>query len=87
MDQLERLGARVSFHDDHVEEIPALREWPQFVGRRSVPLDAATLHGADVALIVTDHDRVDYAAVLEHSRLVVDSRGVYRQPSSRVVKA
>jgi UDP-N-acetyl-D-glucosamine dehydrogenase len=72
MDQLERLGAKVTFHDDHIEEVPALREWPQFV---------------DVALLVTDHDRVDYESVLQHAPLIVDSRGVYRSPSERVVRA
>jgi UDP-N-acetyl-D-glucosamine dehydrogenase len=87
MEQLERLGAQVSFHDDHVEEIPALREWPRFIGRRSVALDAEALRTADVTLIVTDHDRVDYAAVLEHAPLIVDSRGVYRRAPAHVVKA
>jgi UDP-N-acetyl-D-glucosamine dehydrogenase len=87
MDQLERLGAKVTFHDDHIEEVPALREWPQFVGRRSAALSPELLANVDVALLVTDHDRVDYESVLQHAPLIVDSRGVYRSPSERVVRA
>jgi hypothetical protein len=30
---------------------------------------------------------VDYALVLEHAPLIVDTRGVYRQPHPNVVKA
>jgi UDP-N-acetyl-D-glucosamine dehydrogenase len=38
-------------------------------------------------VLVTDHDGVDYPLVLEHARLIVDSRGVYRQAHPKVVKA
>jgi UDP-N-acetyl-D-glucosamine dehydrogenase len=87
MHQLESLGAQVCFSDPHVAEIPSLREWPAFVGRQSLALTEELLGSVDVVLIVTDHERLDYAWVLEHAALVVDTRGVYRQPSERVVKA
>lgn len=41
-----------------------------------MPFDAATLSTYDAALIVTDHDNVAYAKLLEHIGLVVDTRNV-----------
>jgi UDP-N-acetyl-D-glucosamine dehydrogenase len=38
-------------------------------------------------LVVTDHTNVDYELVLKHATLIIDSRGVYREPSERVVRA
>jgi UDP-N-acetyl-D-glucosamine dehydrogenase len=41
---------------------------------RSVLFDAATLESADCVLILCKHDDVDYAAIAEHARVVVDTR-------------
>jgi len=53
----------------------------------SQPLDEELLRGQDAVVIVTDHKAVDYAAVARHAQLVVDTRGVYREPLDNVVKA
>lgn len=41
---------------------------------RSVPLTESALAQSDCVIIVTDHDAVDYAKVLEHAPLVIDTR-------------
>ncbi len=51
-------------------ELPAL-------GLRSVSLDH--LDGYDAVVLVTAHPGIDYAAVLEHSAVLVDLRGVTRK--------
>ena len=71
---LEARGARVMFHDPLVSEIPPTREFPQLTGRRSAPLDLETLRRATVALIVTDHDEIDYRAIVANVPLVIDTR-------------
>jgi len=71
---IEKRGAKVAFHDPFIPVIPPTREHAELTGRRSVPLDAATLAGFDAVLIATDHDEVDYAAVVAGSKLVVDTR-------------
>jgi UDP-N-acetyl-D-glucosamine dehydrogenase len=53
----------------------------------SRPLTAELLSAQDAVLIVTDHTAVDYELVSRHAPLVVDTRGVYRQPLRNVVKA
>jgi UDP-N-acetyl-D-glucosamine dehydrogenase len=45
----------------------------------SVPLDAATIGECDAVLLVTDHSDFDYAMVLAHARLIVDTRNAFAQ--------
>jgi UDP-N-acetyl-D-glucosamine dehydrogenase len=74
MELLERRGAAVSYHDPFVPQIPLTREYPEFAGRRSEPLNAAALTAFDATVICTDHDDVDYALLVENCPLVVDTR-------------
>ena len=62
-------GAKVSYHDPYV---PELREDGQLL--RSVPLDGATVRGADCVVIATEHSGVDYGMICREAHAVVDSR-------------
>ncbi len=76
---IEARGAAVAFYDPFVPVIPNTREHPALAGRRS-ELWSETLSGHyDAVLIVTDHDGVDYRAIVEHAPLVVDTRNVCRR--------
>ena len=74
MEMIEQLGGQVSFFDPLVPVIPMTREHAALAGRRSIELSLDTIQRHDAVLIVTDHDEVDYALVLDHARLVVDTR-------------
>jgi UDP-N-acetyl-D-glucosamine dehydrogenase len=90
MELLEARGANFSYHDPYVPEIGMSREHPEFAGRRSVPLTAETARAADVALICTDHDGVDYRLLVENCPLVVDTRNACARAGAdgaNVVKA
>jgi UDP-N-acetyl-D-glucosamine dehydrogenase len=78
MDLLMARGVEVAYHDPCCPVIPATREHKSLAGQRSVPLDPSTLAGFDAALIVTDHDGVDYAALVDGVPLVVDTRNATR---------
>ena len=67
---LEEKGAEVVYHDPYVEVLKG--EGGE--EKRSVALTADELSRADVVVITTDHTKVDYGWVVEHSRLVVDTR-------------
>jgi UDP-N-acetyl-D-glucosamine dehydrogenase len=73
IDRLEKRGATVDFHDPHVDSIPPTREHGGLSGRRSVPLRGDAVGEYDAAIIVTDHDAIDYP-VLQNARLIVDTR-------------
>ena len=90
MELLERRGAKVTFHDPLVPEIPPTREHPEFAGRRSVALNAAALREFDLAIICTDHDAVDYALLLDYCPLTIDTRNACARrglAGERLVKA
>lgn len=70
MEQLSELGTTLVYHDSFVPELPAL-------GLANESLEAA-LEAADLAVIVTAHPDVDFRAVVERSRQVLDFRGVTR---------
>jgi UDP-N-acetyl-D-glucosamine dehydrogenase len=71
-DSLMRLGAEVSYHDPYVPALHKMREYD--LKLRSVPLRDETLKKADCVVIVTDHACIDYARVVRHARLVIDTR-------------
>lgn len=85
MDLLQRQGAFVSYSDPHVPRFIKMRKHD--FDLESVPLTPESLAAADCVLIATDHDRFDYALIKTHARLIVDTRGVYREPAGHIVKA
>jgi UDP-N-acetyl-D-glucosamine dehydrogenase len=87
LSRLAKSATEVSYHDPFIPEAPTMRSWEDLGSMRSQPLTAATLAGHDAVVIVTDHSEVDYDLVLEHSQLIIDTRGVYRDESPNVVRA
>ena len=76
MELLERRGAKLSYHDPMVAEIPPSREHAEYAGLRSVAITEAIVSAFDATVICTDHDAVDYRDVVAFSRLVIDTRNV-----------
>jgi len=76
---LEARGAKTEYYDPYVPLVPNTREHPALAGRRSVAWAESLSLVYDATLIVTDHDNVDYRAILEHAPLVVDTRNACRR--------
>src|SRR5579862_9684206 len=89
-DLLDR-GSLVSYFDPWIPTIPATRAHPALAGRQSVAWEPSEFASRfDAALIVTDHDAVDYRALVEAMDLVVDTRNATRRldrERSRIVLA
>jgi UDP-N-acetyl-D-glucosamine dehydrogenase len=67
-----KVGAKVEYHDPY---IPTYHdEHGADIHMSSVPMTPKSLKTYDWVLISTDHDDVDYAMVVKHSTLVVDTR-------------
>ena len=73
MDLLKNGQAVLSYNDPHVPTLPKMRhhDVPEMA---STPLDAKFLASQDCVLIATDHSAYDYDFIVEHSKLVVDTR-------------
>jgi len=79
-------GADVSYYDPHIPVAPRMRSWPNLPKMESTSLTEEILTAIDAAIVVTDHTHVDYEFVLEHSPLVIDTRGVYRGRNGNVAQ-
>ncbi|MHB8625440.1 MAG: nucleotide sugar dehydrogenase [Aggregatilineales bacterium] len=67
---LEERGAHVSYHDPH---IPSLRlESGQTL--KCAEFSEVWLREADCVVIVTDHSAYDWAQIVKHSRVIIDTR-------------
>lgn len=85
MELLRAKGAIISYSDPHVPVFPRMRE--HHFNLSSVTLTPELLAEMDCVLLATNHDDFDYSMILKQAKLIVDTRGVYLQPSSNVVKA
>jgi len=77
-------GAVVQYHDPH---IPCLDLDGELLS--SVELSVSVLREADCTIIVTDHSTFDWDWIVEHARLVVDTRNATRRvevSGARIVK-
>ncbi|HEV3164659.1 MAG TPA: nucleotide sugar dehydrogenase [Isosphaeraceae bacterium] len=89
MDMLLQKGAFVTYNDPHIPELPAMRHYPH-LRLASQPLTAESLQAQDGLLIATDHSAYDWPWIVEHSRLVIDTRNATRNVTThrdRIVRA
>ncbi len=85
MELLREWGAEVSYSDSNVPDFPAMREHDFKLS--SVDLDAETLSAFDAVILLTDHSSFDYEMILEHSQVLIDTRGKFRDAGNRVWRA
>jgi UDP-N-acetyl-D-glucosamine dehydrogenase len=78
MELLLSKGAEVHYNDPHIPRLPRMRRHPH-LDMTSRPLTAETLQLMDCVLIVTDHSAYDWNWIVDHSRLVVDTRNATRE--------
>jgi UDP-N-acetyl-D-glucosamine dehydrogenase len=77
MKLLRERGAKVDYHDPFVPSLGAGVAGPG-PASRSVALTPAHVRKYDCAVVVTDHAGIDYQMLVDHSRVVVDTRNATR---------
>jgi UDP-N-acetyl-D-glucosamine dehydrogenase len=85
MELIEAKGGIVAYTDPHVPVFPKMRE--HHFDLSSEPFTAENLASFDAVLLATDHDRFDYDLIKQHAKLIIDSRGKYREPAAHIIKA
>ena len=71
-------GAEVQYHDPYCPKMKEMRHQPRYMlEMESVPLDPSVAE-ADVVVIATDHDCIDYQQLVHDAKLVVDARNATR---------
>lgn len=85
MAQLVSRGAEVDYSDPHVPVFPKMRKY--HFELKSVPASAENLPKYDLVLLATNHDAFDYEMIRQRARIIVDTRGVYRDAHENIVRA
>ena len=67
-------GASLTYNDPHVPKLPRMRHHPSLPVMESMPLTPEFLAAQDCVLIATDHSSYDYADIVRHAPLVLDTR-------------
>jgi UDP-N-acetyl-D-glucosamine dehydrogenase len=84
---LQEKGAEVSYHDPYIPVIRNLRDYPG-LEMTGVELTEETLAAADCILLLTNHSCFDLELIVEHGKLIVDTRNAFKEyKSNRIVKA
>ena len=74
MELLIARGASLTYNDPHVPKLPRMRHHPSLPAMESMPLTPEFLAAQDCVLIATDHSSYDYADIVRHAPLVLDTR-------------
>jgi UDP-N-acetyl-D-glucosamine dehydrogenase len=82
-------GAALSYNDPHIPRLPAVRHHrlPEMVSQDLTPQFLAS---QDCVLIATDHTAYDYASIVRHARLVIDTRNATKgvaEGREKIIKA
>ncbi len=85
--KLSALGADVAYFDPFAPIVTKQREHPELVDMTSITWVGHNFGQYDAALIVTDHDGVDYASLANSVPLIIDTRNTMSQikPGKAVV--
>jgi UDP-N-acetyl-D-glucosamine dehydrogenase len=85
---LQKEGAVVAYHDPFIPSV--VPDHGHSVNLKSTPLSSQELARHDAVLVLTDHSCIDYGQVVQHAKLVVDTRNATRVATSgreKIVKA
>jgi UDP-N-acetyl-D-glucosamine dehydrogenase len=78
MQLLLQRGALVDYNDPYFPQMHKMRHY-NFENMKSVPISAESLGKYDAAIIATDHSSYDYHAIVDGSKLVIDTRNATRR--------
>ncbi|MCF6273983.1 MAG: nucleotide sugar dehydrogenase [Rhodobacteraceae bacterium] len=85
MEKLRDWGAEVAYSDPNVPVFPPMRE--HSFELTSVELSPEVIAGFDAVLLLTDHTDFDYDLIRDNARLLIDTRGKYRDGGDNIWKA
>jgi len=75
MELLREKGAEVQYNDPHIPVLQPIRKYSYSL--ESTELTAKTLGAMDCILLATDHSAFDYRFILDHAKLIVDTRNAF----------
>ena len=84
IDLLFNLGSIVEYSDPFIPELSKTMKYN--FSLKSVSINSKMLKSFDAILLVTDHDAFDYSQISKNAKIIVDTRGRFKD-GSNIVKA
>lgn len=81
---LKKKMAVVDYYDPYVLKLGKSRKYN--FNMKSIPLTKENLNRFDAVIISTDHDSLDYKFILNNSKIIVDTRNVYKRLGIKSIK-
>ncbi|MDB9309556.1 nucleotide sugar dehydrogenase [Aphanizomenon sp. CS-733/32] len=78
-------GGDVFYSDPYVPIFPEMRKYKYNL--QSIDINPESLSQMDCVIISSDHDVFDYTMIQNNSKLIIDTRGRYREKLNNVIKA
>ncbi len=85
MEILRNKGAQLSYSDPYVPIFPPMREHK--FDLKSVEINPQKISEFDCILLATDHDIFDYSMIKDNAKIIIDTRGKYKEKYKNVIKA
>ena len=85
MNKLSKRKINFDYYDPHVKMINNSRSLKKISKIKSIKLIYKNIPSYNLVVLITDHDLVDYSKLQKYSKLILDSRGVYRYGQFRNV--
>jgi UDP-N-acetyl-D-glucosamine dehydrogenase len=79
----EERGARADYYDPYLPVIPRIDSYPHLQHRPSIAWGPETIASYEFVVIATDHDCVDYRALVAHAKLVFDTRNACERSGAK----
>ena len=83
LDLLLKKKYKVKYSDLLVSKIPRLRNFR--LNLKSIKLNSKNIRKFDLVILTTDHDVFNYKLIYNSSKLILDTRGVYRKDKDKKV--
>lgn len=78
-------GAKISYSDPYIPIFPKMRK--HNFDLASVELTPENISNVDAVIIATAHKKFDFQAIKQYAKLIIDTRGVYKDGAANIVKA
>ena len=85
LDLLIKKGAQVSYSDPHVPSLPKTRR--HNFNFKSITITPDELSNYDATVVVTAHKDFNFDLIKNYAKLIIDSRGVYKERIGNVIRA
>lgn len=76
---LKNKNVNVSYHDPYVNEVKKLRKYD--IRAKSIDINQINLKKQDLVVLLTNHSSFDYDFILKYSKIIIDTKGVFKKSS------